>query len=55
MQPPLAFRMGTPQLNSTQLRIVPIGENQSLKVKAYEALKTAIMNLNIYDPSVDLA
>jgi DNA-binding GntR family transcriptional regulator len=46
--------MGTPQLNSTQLRIVPIGENQSLKVKAYEALKTAIMNLNIYDPSVEL-
>lgn len=42
------------RMDNTQLRIVPIGENQSLKVKAYEALKAAIMNLNIYDPSTEL-
>jgi DNA-binding GntR family transcriptional regulator len=42
------------QLRTTQLNIAPIGENQSLKVKAYEALKSAIMNLNIYDPSAEL-
>jgi DNA-binding GntR family transcriptional regulator len=41
-------------MDNTQLRIAPIGENQSLKVKAYEALKAAIMDLNIYDPSVEL-
>jgi DNA-binding GntR family transcriptional regulator len=46
--------MDTTQLTSTQLRIAPIGETQSLKVKAYEALKAAIMDLNIYDPSTEL-
>jgi DNA-binding GntR family transcriptional regulator len=39
---------------NTQLRLVPIGDNQSLKVKAYEALKSAIMDLNIYDPNTEL-
>jgi DNA-binding GntR family transcriptional regulator len=39
---------------NTQLHLVPIGDNQSLKVKAYEALKAAIMDLNIYDPSTEL-
>jgi DNA-binding GntR family transcriptional regulator len=48
----LAFSRHT--MDNTQLHIVPIGENQSLKVKAYEALKSAIMNLNIYDPSAEL-
>jgi DNA-binding GntR family transcriptional regulator len=42
------------RLDNTQLRIVPISENQSLKVKAYEALKAAIMDLNIYDPNTEL-
>ncbi len=38
----------------TQLQIVPIGDGQSLKVKAYEALKAAIMQLNIYAPDAEL-
>ena len=38
----------------TQLQIEPIGEAQSLKVRAYEALKTAIMQLNIYAPDAEL-
>jgi len=39
---------------STQLRILPIGEPQSLKVRAYEALRAAIMELNIYAPDAEL-
>jgi len=38
----------------TRLKIVPIGEGQSLKAKAYEALKSAIMNMNIYDRNAEL-
>jgi DNA-binding GntR family transcriptional regulator len=38
----------------TRLRIVPIGEGQSLKAKAYEALKSAIMAMNIYDRNAEL-
>ena len=38
----------------TQLQIAPIGDGQSLKVKAYEALKAAITNLNIYDTDAEL-
>lgn len=38
----------------TRLRIVPIGEGQSLKAKAYEALKSAIMSMNIYDRNAEL-
>ena len=38
----------------TQLQIEPIGEAQSLKVRAYEALKAAIMQLNIYAPDAEL-
>ena len=37
-----------------QLRITPIEQNPSLKVRAYEALKTAIMNMNIYAPDAEL-
>jgi DNA-binding GntR family transcriptional regulator len=38
----------------TQLKIAPIGEGQSLKVKAYDALRAAIMNMNIYAPDAEL-
>ena len=41
-------------MTSTQLKISPIGEPQSLKVRAYEALRTAIMELNIYAPDAEL-
>ena len=37
-----------------QLKIVPINEALSLKARTYEALKAAITNLNIYDPSAEL-
>lgn len=37
-----------------RLTIVPIGEAQSLKARAYEALKTAITNMNIYAPDAEL-
>ncbi len=38
----------------TQLKIAPIGEAQSLKVKAYEALRAAITNMNIYAGAAEL-
>ena len=38
----------------TQIRITPLGEAQSLKSKAYEALRTAIHNMNIYDGQAEL-
>ncbi len=38
----------------TRLRIVPIGENQSLKARAYEALKDSIQAMNLYDDDVNL-
>ena len=38
----------------TQLRITPLGEAQSLKSRAYEALRTAILNMNIYDSNAEL-
>lgn len=41
-------------MSTTRLSIVPIGEGQSLKAKAYEALKSAIMNMNIYDRNAEL-
>jgi DNA-binding GntR family transcriptional regulator len=37
-----------------QLKIAPIQQNVSLKARAYEALKTAIMNMNIYAPDAEL-
>lgn len=38
----------------THLKIAPIGEGLSLKAKAYEALKAAIMNMNIYADDAEL-
>ena len=38
----------------TQLRIAPIGEGISLKARAYEALKAAILNMNIYADEAEL-
>lgn len=38
----------------TQLKIAPIGEGLSLKARAYEALKAAIMNMNIYANGAEL-
>ena len=37
-----------------QINIAPIGESQSLKAKAYTALKAAIMDMNIYDSDAQL-
>ncbi|MEZ5852295.1 MAG: GntR family transcriptional regulator [Hyphomicrobiaceae bacterium] len=36
------------------LKIQPIVEGQSLKARAYDALKSAIMNMNIYSPEAVL-
>jgi DNA-binding GntR family transcriptional regulator len=41
-------------MTSTQLKIAPLAEPQSLKVRAYEALRSAIMELNIYAPDAEL-
>lgn len=38
----------------TQLNIAPIGEGLSLKARAYDALKTAITNMNIYADDAEL-
>ena len=38
----------------TQLKIAPIGEGLSLKARAYDALKSAIMAMNIYDDNAEL-
>jgi DNA-binding GntR family transcriptional regulator len=38
----------------TQLKIARIGEGLSLKARAYEALKAAIMNMNIYAAEAEL-
>jgi DNA-binding GntR family transcriptional regulator len=40
-------------MSSTQLEIEPIG-GPSLKARAYEALKAAILNMNIYDRNAEL-
>ena len=42
------------ELADTQLQITPIGEGISLKARAYEALKAAIMNMNIYAHEAEL-
>jgi DNA-binding GntR family transcriptional regulator len=39
---------------NTHLKIAPIQQSVSLKARAYEALKTAIMNMNIYAPDAEL-
>lgn len=41
-------------VQKTSLKIVPIGESQSLKTRAYEALKAAIAEMNIYDDNAVL-
>lgn len=41
-------------MTDTRLQIVPIGDAQSLKVRAYDALKVAIMQLNIYSQDAEL-
>ncbi|MDX2201396.1 MAG: GntR family transcriptional regulator [Hyphomicrobiaceae bacterium] len=41
-------------MTDTQLKIAPIGEGVSLKARAYEALKTAILNMNIYADGAEL-
>ena len=41
-------------MTDTRLQIVPIGDAQSLKVRAYDALKVAIMQLNIYSNDAEL-
>lgn len=41
-------------MQKTSLKIVPIGESQSLKTRAYEALKAAIAAMNIYDEQAEL-
>jgi DNA-binding GntR family transcriptional regulator len=41
-------------LSDTQIRIAPIVESLSLKAKAYAALKSAIMLMNIYDDNAEL-
>lgn len=41
-------------MTSTQIKLVPLAEPQSLKVRAHEALRTAIMELNIYAPDAEL-
>ena len=41
-------------MSDTVLQIQPIAESQSLKSRAYDALKAAIMNMNIYAPDAEL-
>lgn len=41
-------------MTETQLKIAPIGEGLSLKARAYEALKAAILNMNIYADGAEL-
>jgi DNA-binding GntR family transcriptional regulator len=41
-------------VTATRLVIVPLAESQSLKVKAYDALKRAISSINIYADDVEL-
>lgn len=38
----------------TVLQIAPLSESLSLKARAYDALKSAIMNMNIYAPGAEL-
>jgi DNA-binding GntR family transcriptional regulator len=39
---------------ATQLKIEPIGDGLSLKARAYDALKTAILGMNIYADNAEL-
>ena len=41
-------------MSGNRLSVKPIGESQSLKARAYKALKAAITDMNIYDSKVEL-
>ena len=41
-------------MSANRLSVEPIGESQSLKARAYKALKAAITEMNIYDSKVEL-
>lgn len=41
-------------MTASRLSVEPIGESQSLKARAYKALKAAITEMNIYDSKVEL-
>lgn len=41
-------------MSMKRLSVAPIGESQSLKARAYTALKAAITEMNIYDNNVEL-
>ncbi len=41
-------------MSSLQLQISPIGDGLSLKARTYEALRAAILDMNIYDPDAEL-
>jgi DNA-binding GntR family transcriptional regulator len=41
-------------MSLSQLKIEPIGDGLSLKIRAYDALKAAIMNMNIYAGDAEL-
>lgn len=41
-------------MSANRLSVEPIGESQSLKTRAYKALKAAITAMNIYDSKVEL-
>jgi DNA-binding GntR family transcriptional regulator len=51
---PLGDQSQVKQMSETVLRIEPIAESESLKARAYRALKAAIMNMNIYAPDAEL-
>jgi DNA-binding GntR family transcriptional regulator len=43
-----------PNVRALKLRVQPIGDTQGLKARAYEALKSAITRMNVYDDKADL-
>jgi DNA-binding GntR family transcriptional regulator len=45
---------GVIAMSANELKIIPIGEAMSLKAKAYEALRVAITNMNIYAADAEL-
>src|SRR6516225_9969269 len=51
---PFRLRPRGARVADTQLKIARIGEGLSLKARAYEALKAAIMNMNIYAADAQL-
>lgn len=41
-------------VRALKLRVQPLGDTQGLKARAYDALKTAITRMNVYDDKADL-